>query len=57
MRDLALSPFLSDVSVERASPGTDQGKEMYEFTLTMKYRRQDTTSAAIRRLPLVVTVR
>jgi Tfp pilus assembly protein PilN len=57
MRDLQQSPFIGLVEVERADPGTDNGKEMYQFTLSMKYRRQDTTSAAIRRLPLVVTVR
>jgi len=55
MRDLSQSPFLSDVSVERADPGSDQGKEMYQFTLSMRYRRPDTT--AIHRIPLVVTVR
>jgi Tfp pilus assembly protein PilN len=55
MRDLSQSPFLSDVFVERADPGNDQGKEMYQFTLSMKFRQPDTT--ALHRIPLVVTVR
>lgn len=55
MRDLSQSPFLSDVSVERADPGSDQGKEMVQFTLSMKFRQPDTT--ALHRVPLVVTVR
>jgi Tfp pilus assembly protein PilN len=55
MRDLSQSPFFGDVSVESALPGSDQGKEMYQFTLVMKFRRPDTT--ALHRLPLVVTVR
>jgi Tfp pilus assembly protein PilN len=55
MRDLSQSPFLSDVSVERADPGSDQGKEIYLFTLSMKFRRPDST--ALHRVPLVVTVR
>ena len=57
MRDLSQSPFISGVSVERADPSTDQGKDVYSFNLTMMYRRQDSTSGAVRRLPLVVTVR
>ena len=55
MRDLSQSPFLRDVTVERADPGSDQGKEMYQFTLSMKFRQPDTT--ALHRIPLVVTVR
>lgn len=57
MNDLQQSPFIGLVELERADPSSDQGKDMYQFTLSMKYRRQDTTSAAIRRLPLVITVR
>jgi Tfp pilus assembly protein PilN len=57
MSDLQQSPFIASVDLERADPSSDQGKDMYQFTLSMKYRRQDTTSTAIRRLPLVVTVR
>lgn len=55
MRELALSPFVSNVVMERSDPGIDQGKEMNQFTLTVNYRRPDST--ALRRLPLVVTVR
>jgi len=55
MRDLSQSPFLSDVTIDKADPGSDQGKEMYQFTLSMRFRRPDTT--ALHRLPLVVTVR
>lgn len=55
MRDLSQSPFLSDVTVERADPGTEQGKEAYQFTLLMRFRLPDTT--ALHRVPLVVTVR
>jgi Tfp pilus assembly protein PilN len=55
MRDLAASPFLQGVTVERADPGTDQGKEMYQFTLSMSFRRQDSTSLAVRRAPLVLS--
>jgi type IV pilus assembly protein PilN len=57
MRDLSQSPFIADVQVERADPGVDQGKELYQFTLNLKYRRPDSTSTVVRRLPLVVTVR
>jgi Tfp pilus assembly protein PilN len=57
MNDLQQSPFIASVDLERADPSSDQGKDMYQFTLSMKYRRQDTTSTAIRRLPLVITVR
>jgi Tfp pilus assembly protein PilN len=57
MSDLQQSPFIASVDLERADPSSDQGKDMYQFTLSMRYRRQDTTSAAIHRLPLVVTVR
>ncbi len=55
MRDLSQSPFLSDVAVERADPGSEQGKEAYQFTLSMRFRRPDTT--ALHRVPLVMTVR
>ncbi len=55
MRDLSLSPFVGTVDIEPVTPGTDQGKEMYQFTLSVTYRRPDST--AIRRLPLVLTVR
>jgi len=55
MRDLAASPFLEAVTVERADQGQDQGKEMSQFTLTMQYRRQDSTSLAVHRVPLVLS--
>jgi Tfp pilus assembly protein PilN len=55
MRDLSLSPFVGTVDIEPVTPGTDQGKEMYQFTLSVRYRRPDST--ALRRLPLVLTVR
>jgi Tfp pilus assembly protein PilN len=56
MRDLAQSPFLTGVAVERVDPSLGEGgKETYQFTLSATYRRPDST--ALRRLPLVVTVR
>ena len=55
MRDLALSPFVGAIDLEPVTTGNDQGKEMWQFTLAVKYRRPDST--ALRRLPLVVTVR
>lgn len=55
MRDLAQSPFVGAVKMDRADPGVDQGKDVYEFVLTLNYRRPDTLM--LRRIPLVVTVR
>lgn len=55
MRDLAQSPFVGPMELESSTPGTDAGREMNQFTLSIKYRRPDST--ALRRLPLVVTVR
>jgi len=55
MRDLQASPFIGLVDIEPVTPGQDQGKEIYQFTLSVKYRRPDTT--AVKRVPLVMTVR
>ena len=55
MNDLSLSPFIGAVDIEPVTPGSDQGKETFQFTLSLKYRRPDST--ALHRLPLVVTGR
>lgn len=55
MRDLQASPFVSVVDIDPVTPSSDQGKEVYAFTLSVKYRRPDTT--AVHRVPLVMTVR
>jgi len=53
MRELEASPFLGNVQLDQSSVGTDQGKEVTQFQLTMDYVRPDTTM--LRRVPLVVT--
>jgi Tfp pilus assembly protein PilN len=55
MRDLQASPFIELVEIERSDPGSDQGKEATQFTLSLRYRRQDSTSTAVRWLPLVIS--
>jgi Tfp pilus assembly protein PilN len=55
MRDLAASPFLSNVQLEKSELAIDQGKEVTQFQLTLAYRRPDTT--ALRRVPLSLSVR
>lgn len=55
MRDLAASPFLSNVQLEKSELAIDQGKEVTQFQLTLAYRRPDVT--AVRRVPLSLSVR
>ena len=55
MEDLEASPFIGGVYMERTTPGTDQGKELYQFQLTLTYSRPDST--VIRRVPLSPTGR
>lgn len=55
MRELADSPFLTNVQLDQSQLGTDQGKEVTQFQLTMDYRRPDST--LIHRVPLVVSGR
>ena len=50
MKDLAASPFLSNVQLEKSELALDQGKEVTQFQLTVGYRRPDTT--IVRRVPL-----
>jgi Tfp pilus assembly protein PilN len=50
MKDLAASPFFTNVQLEKSELALDQGKEVTQFQLTVGYRRPDTTS--IRRVPL-----
>jgi Tfp pilus assembly protein PilN len=55
MSDLSSSPFITGVQIERSAPGSEAGKELYDFTLTATYKRPDST--AIHRTPFAVTVR
>ena len=55
MRDLAASPFLTNVQIDKSELALDQGKEVTQFQLTLGYRRPDTT--ALRRVPLSMTGR
>src|ERR1051325_74961 len=57
MNDLAGSPFITGLSAERVDPFSEQGKDAYTFTLNMTYRRQDSTSLAVHRVPLTVAPR
>ena len=50
MRDLAASPFLTNVQIDKSELAIDQGKEVTQFQLTLGYRRPDTT--ALHRVPL-----
>jgi Tfp pilus assembly protein PilN len=50
MKDLAASPFLANVQLEKSELAIDQGKEVTQFQLTVAYRRPD--SAAVNRVPL-----
>src|SRR5205823_1894816 len=43
MKDLAASPFLSTVQLEKSELALDQGKEVTQFQLTVAFRRPDTT--------------
>jgi len=55
MNDLSASPFVSNLILERSDPAVDQGKEIYQFTLSGTFKRPD--SLTVHRSPLVVTVR
>lgn len=55
MEDLENSPFIGGVYMENTTPGTDQGKELYNFQLTVTYSRPDSTM--VRRVPLLLTGR
>jgi Tfp pilus assembly protein PilN len=50
MKDLAASPFLENVQLEKSELALDQGKEVTQFQLTVAYRRPDST--AVNRVPL-----
>ena len=50
MKDLAASPFLTNVQLEKSELAVDQGKEVTQFQLTVGYRRPDST--AVNRVPL-----
>jgi Tfp pilus assembly protein PilN len=50
MKDLAASPFLTNVQLEKSELALDQGKEVTQFQLTVGYRRPDTTM--VNRVPL-----
>jgi Tfp pilus assembly protein PilN len=50
MKDLAESPYLTNVQLEKSELALDQGKEVTQFQLTVGYRRPDTT--VVRRVPL-----
>jgi len=50
MKDLAASPFLENVQLEKSELAIDQGKEVTQFQLTVGYRRSDST--AVTRVPL-----
>ena len=55
MRDLAASPFLTNVQIEKSELAIDQGKEVTQFQLTLGYRHPDTT--ALHRVPLTLSVK
>ena len=50
MKDLAASPFLQNVQLEKSELALDQGKEVTQFQLTVAYKRPDST--AVNRVPL-----
>jgi len=50
MKDLAASPYLTNVQLEKSELALDQGKEVTQFQLTVAYRRPDTT--VVHRVPL-----
>jgi len=50
MKDLAASPFLTNVQLEKSELAIDQGKEVTQFQLTVGYRRPDST--VVNRVPL-----
>ena len=50
MKDLASSPYLENVQLEKSELALDQGKEVTQFQLTVAYRRPDST--IVQRVPL-----
>jgi hypothetical protein len=50
MKDLAASPYLTNIQLEKSELALDQGKEVTQFQLTVGYRRPDT--AVVHRVPL-----
>ena len=50
MKDLAASPFLENVQLEKSELAIDQGKEVTQFQLTVGFRRADST--VVNRVPL-----
>jgi Tfp pilus assembly protein PilN len=55
MKDLAASPFLSNVQLEKSELALDQGKEVTQFQLTVGYLRPDST--IVNRVPLNISGR
>jgi Tfp pilus assembly protein PilN len=55
MKDLAASPYLTNVQLEKSELALDQGKEVTQFQLTVGYRRPDTT--IVHRVPLNLSER
>ena len=55
MKDLAASPFLTNVQLEKSELAIDQGKEVTQFQLTVGYRRPDST--IVNRAPLTISGR
>jgi Tfp pilus assembly protein PilN len=55
MKDLEMSPFLTNVQLEHSELAIDQGKEITQFQLTLGYSRPDTT--VVRRVPLTLSVK
>jgi Tfp pilus assembly protein PilN len=55
MSDLEASPFFSDVTIDKSEVATDNGVQVTNFQLTMRYTRPD--SSVIRRAPLKVSVK
>src|SRR6185312_13124856 len=41
MKDLEASPFLGNVVLDKSEPGTDEGKDVTQFQLTLNYTRPD----------------
>jgi Tfp pilus assembly protein PilN len=55
MTDLEASPFLSNVTLDKAESAIDQGKEVTQFQLTLGFSRPDTSM--LRRVPLSLSVK
>lgn len=55
MKDLAASPFFTNIQIDKSEIGIDQGKEVTQFQLRLAYARPD--SSLLRRLPLSMSVR